>query len=90
MAVKTHCFNGRRYEIDMPGRIHGTTEQYRLNKRVMLIAVEPGTKTELETCIHESLHAENWATTEEVVERVGREIADFLWRLNFRRILKEK
>lgn len=88
MAVKTHVFNGRRYEIDMPGRIHGSTEQYRLNKRIMLIAVDLGTKDELETCIHESLHAENWAKAEKVVERVGREIADFLWRLGYRRTKK--
>ena len=88
MAIKTHVFNGRKYVIDMPGRIHGTTDQFRLNQRVMLIAVDPGTKDELETCIHEGLHAENWATTEKVVERVGREIADFLWRLGYRRIKK--
>lgn len=88
MAVKSHVFNGRRYEIDMPGRIDGTTEQYRLDKRIMLIAVDRGTKNELETCIHESLHAENWAATEKVVERVGKEIADFLWRLGYRRVKK--
>ena len=88
MAVKTHKFNGRVYDIDMPGPIHGTTEQYRLNKRIMLIAVDPDTKDELETCIHESLHAENWAATEKVVERVSREIADFLWRLGYRRTKK--
>ncbi len=88
MAVRTHKFNGRIYVIDMPGRTDGTTDQYKLNQRVMLIMVDPGTKNELETFIHESLHAENWAKTEKVVERVGREIADFLWRLGYRRIKK--
>ncbi|KKM21603.1 hypothetical protein LCGC14_1633730 [marine sediment metagenome] len=88
MAVKTHVFNGRRYEIDMPGRIDGCVDQYQLNKRVMLITTEPHTKEELEACVHESLHAENWAATEKVIERTGREIADFLWRLGYRRTKK--
>ncbi len=88
MAVKTHKFNGRRYVIDMPGRIDGCVDQYELNTRTMLIVTELYTKEELEACIHESLHAENWAATEKVVERVGREIADFLWRLGFRRTKK--
>ena len=83
--VRTHTFNGRRYEIDMPGRIDGTTEQYRLDKRIMLIATEPHTRNELETIIHECLHAENWAATEEVVTRVANEIGNFLWRLGYRR-----
>ena len=88
MAVKTHIFNGRKYEIDVSGPIHGVTDQFRLNKRIMFIAVKPNTKDELETFIHEGLHAENWAATEKVVERVGREIADFLWRLGYRRTKK--
>ena len=88
MAVRTHKFNGRTYVIDMPGRIDGCVDQYKLNKRTILIATEPFTKEELEACIHESLHAENWAATEKVVERTGKEIADFLWRLGYRRTKK--
>ncbi len=88
MAVRTHKFNGRKYHILMSNHIDGFVEQYKLGGRTMMITVDPGTKIELETCIHESLHAENWAATEKVVERVGREIADFLWRLGYRRTKK--
>ena len=51
-----------------------------------MIAAKPGTRDELETCIHEALHAENWAAKEATVHRVGAEIGDFLWRLGFRRV----
>ena len=87
-TVRTHKFNGRRYRIDTLPLIDGFTDTYGLNERHLTITTEPGTKRELETFIHESLHAENWAKTEKVVERVGREIADFLWRLGYRRIKK--
>ena len=88
MAVRTHKFNGRKYHIIVSYRIDGFVEQYKLGGRTMMITVDPGTKNELETYIHESLHAENWATTEKVVERVSKEIADFLWRLGYRRTKK--
>lgn len=88
MAVKTHSFNGRCYKIDQLPLIDGFTDTYKLNDRHLTVMVKPGTKRELETFIHESLHAENWAKTEKVVERVGKEIADFLWRLGYRRIKK--
>ena len=37
------------------------------------------------TAIHELLHAENWAETEEVVDRVSSEIGKVLWRAGYRR-----
>ena len=87
--VRTHTFNGRSYKIDMPGgKLDGYVDQYKLNTRNMIIMSESGAKNELETLLHESLHAENWAATEKVVTRVGKEIADFLWRLGYRRTKK--
>ena len=89
MTVRTHVFNGRRYLIDVLGPVDGFTEQYTMDHiRSIIITVAPGTKNELETYIHESLHAENWAATEKVVSRVGKEIADFLWRLGYRKTKK--
>jgi len=35
--------------------------------------------------IHECLHAENWAKSEEEVDQVAGDIAKLLWRLGFRR-----
>ena len=72
----------------MTGPVDGLTDTYGMDERIMSILAVPGTKDELETLIHESLHAENWAASEEVVMRVGKEISDFLWRLGFRRAKK--
>ncbi len=84
--VCTHVFNGRRYKIFAPGPITGFTDIYHAKTPTLMIAAKPGTRDELETCIHEALHAENWAAKEATVHRVGAEIGDFLWRLGFRRV----
>ena len=83
--VKTHVFNGRRYYIDIDN-VDGWCDQYKTNKRMIHIITKPNTKNELITILHESLHAENWAETEEVVDRVSTEIGSFLWRLGFRKV----
>ena len=84
--IKTHVFNGRRYYIDVD-KIDGWCDQYKLNnKRMIHILSNPTTKNGLITIIHEALHAENWAETEEVVDRVSAEIGSFLWRLGFRKV----
>jgi len=84
--VKTHIFNGRRYYIDID-KIDGWCDQYKLeNKRMLHIITDLETKNGLITTIHEALHAENWAETEEVVDRVSREIGNFLWRLGYRKV----
>ncbi len=83
--VRTHMFNGRLYKINILSPVDGITDTYKLDDRHLTIMAEPHSKAELETFIHEALHAENWAATEQVVTRVGREIGNFLWRLNYRR-----
>lgn len=87
--VKTHIFNGRKYNVYIRRPVDGLTDLYSLdsqNSREMNIFADIETKNGLITLIHESLHAENWATTENVVDRVSVEIGNFLWRLGFRRI----
>lgn len=39
----------------------------------------------LETAIHEAMHAEDPDITERVIERRGRSMARWLWRLGYRR-----
>ena len=84
--VKTHKFNGRRYNIFF-GQIDGCCDQYHISEKDREIAIlaAPFTKEELITIVHESLHASNWAATEEVVDRVSTEVGSLLWRLNYRR-----
>ncbi len=83
--LKTHVFNRRRYYIDIDN-VDGWCDQYKNNKRMIHIVTKPNTKNELITILHESLHAENWAETEEVVDRVSTEIGSFLWRLGYRKV----
>ena len=86
MKVKTHTFNGRKYDIYF-GQIDGCCEQYSIKPtdREIAIFAKPNTRNELETIIHECLHAENWAATEGVVDRVSSEIGGLLWRLGYRK-----
>lgn len=82
--VRSHRFNGRLYKIDIR-EIDGFCDQYKEDgSREMFIGVDLNTKNGLITAIHESLHAENWAETEEVVDRVSTEVGTFLWRLGYR------
>jgi len=83
--VRTHSFNGRRYKVELTGRLDGVCDQYNLDKRFLMIMAKPHTRNELITILHESLHASNWAATEEVVDRVSMEIGSLLWRLGYRR-----
>jgi len=84
--VKTHSFNGVVYDIDITGPIDGRCESpHECGNPTLAIYTKEKTLSELEALIHESLHAEGWAKTEKVIERTAKEIARFLWRLNFRR-----
>ena len=83
--VKTHTFNGRKYKIDMLGPIDGASDLYKCNDRHLMICADPLTQAELITILHESLHVENWAQSEEIVDRVSTDIGKLLWRLGYRR-----
>ena len=83
--VRTHTFNGRKYKIEIkPGPTDGVCDQYKL-ERLLSIYADLETENGLITALHEALHAENWAATEDVVDRVSTEIGNFLWRLGYRR-----
>ena len=86
--VKTHTFNGINYDIDLYGKaIVGRCESpYETKKPALAIYTEEGTKLELETLIHEALHACFFAKTEKKVGQTAYDIGRFLWRLGFRRI----
>jgi hypothetical protein len=48
------------------------------------ILVPLKTRKGLITALHETLHAEDWVKSEKVVDRVSKEIGNFLWRLGYR------
>jgi len=84
--VKTHTFNRVRFDIDLYGKaIDGKCDYPYQCKPVIMICEDVNNYKGLESIIHECLHAEQWAKGEDVVDRTAREIAKFLWRLNFRR-----
>lgn len=84
--VKTHTFAGVSYDVDVEGPFDGICEFSQGIKRPALrVAVDIGTQGGLETLLHECLHAEVWAKTEEVVDRASYDITRLLWRLGYRR-----
>lgn len=85
-CVKTHKFNGIKYDIDFCGPIDGNCDYPKGQRPSIRILCNPESKNGLITLIHESLHAENWAITEEVVDRVSTEIGNLLWKLGYRKI----
>jgi hypothetical protein len=84
--VKTHTLNGTIFEIDLAniGAMDGICDYPRSTRPAIHIGPNINTKNGLETLLHECLHIENWAQTEEVVDRAAKEIANLLWRLGYR------
>ena len=85
---KTHTFNGVKYDIDISDPLDGYCDSPRGGKPTLRIVSNLNTKTGLITVLHEALHAEGWAVSEDVVDRVSSEIGNLLWRLNYRRQVK--
>jgi len=81
--VKTHFFNGIRYNIRF-AQFDGATDIDSV-ARDMLIGAKPNTQSELITIIHESMHAGNWDKHEETIDKSSRDIGRLLWRLGYRR-----
>jgi hypothetical protein len=84
MNVKTHAFNGKKYDIDICGKLDGFASQGGKNE-TMMIFCDLDTFTGLETLIHEALHACNWKAKEPEVLQTGKDIARFLWRVGYRK-----
>ena len=86
MRVKTATFNKVKYDIDMCKPLDGTCDYPRGGKPSIRIMTQPKTFAELEALLHETLHAEDWSKSEEIVTRIAHEQARLLWRLGYRRI----
>ncbi len=85
--VKTHTFAGVLYDVDVEQPFSGICDFPRSGKQPALrVSADINTRKGLESLLHECLHAECWAKTEEVVDRASYDIARLLWRLGFRKI----
>ncbi len=81
--IKTHVFNGQKYLITLGG-CDGICVTPSKRECELVIMADLGTKEGLTTAIHEALHACNWSTSEEKVEKTSKDIGRFLWRLGYR------
>lgn len=85
--MKSHTFRGKRYKIMldyvMQGFVHdGSTRD---SSRYIYIAANLQPKEHLRVALHEAMHAENPEMSEQMVESQSSEMANFLWRLGYRR-----
>ena len=83
MRVKV---NGRYWNlrfIDMDAL--GDCDPPEAKQKRIHIATDLDPKTELETTIHELMHAAAWPASEEYIETVSNDIANVLWRLGYRK-----
>ena len=82
MNIKTHTFNGVKYDIDFCGPIDGYASQGGKDE-TMMITCPMDSPQFLETVLHESLHACNWTATEENVLVTAKDIARLLKRIGY-------
>lgn len=83
--IRTHKFNGVRYDIDIDSNCAGYCDAPRGNNRPCLyVGTDITTKKGLHDLLHEILHASRWGVAEEKVERTATEMTSLLWRLDFR------
>jgi hypothetical protein len=80
--VKTHSFNGIRYQV-LIGHFDGVADTD--DKYSIVVNGELDTRKDLITLIHEAMHAGNWAKHEDTIDRSSTEIGKLLWRLGYRR-----
>ena len=63
----------------------GECQAPHIKQREMLIPMSGNSQHDLDTCIHEMLHACFWDIDEEGIHESAAEIARLLWRLGWRR-----
>ena len=76
-------FNGVKYRVDLEP-FDAICTPPKLIDREAVILLPKGfkhNKYTLELLIHEAVHCSDWSLPEAAVERMGREIANMLWRL---------
>lgn len=87
--MRYHTFRGRKYKIKKirKGKDYlGICDPPDEIGKVIEIPVEGKNKTDLSTIIHEALHASFWDLDDQPVDEGADSIANFLWRLGWRKI----
>lgn len=84
--VRTHRFNGVKYEIKIIPHTVGQCTYPRNKDATPSIDVfhDLNTKEGIRILLHECLHAEDWSKNHDLIKRASIEISSLLWRLGFR------
>lgn len=94
-VLMMHRFNGRLFSIGaaeaLPKNVLGMTTSRDESFPAIVFDHRLGGEQALEVCIHEALHAFfDDRLDEETVEKAGKDISGFLWRLGYRLDDKKK
>ena len=84
--MRTFRFRGKRYRV-VAEALYGMCDSPKKRDPAIYLFADLSKKEGLDTCIHEALHAEFWGVSERKVERAATEIADFLWKLGYRKVV---
>lgn len=68
----------------------GLTEAPHIKGKRILIRENMSQLDELDTTLHEGLHAADWSKDEEWIEEAAHDIARLLWRMGWRKVGKRK
>ena len=85
---KTLTIRGRRWRLVDVANHKGKELGYCSNpdiEKEIAIPIDGDTESELDTIIHELIHAAQWDLAEEAVEEMACSIAGALWRLGWRK-----
>ena len=90
--MKSHVFRGHRWVL---GRVRGKYEKGACDApsvpgKEIDVPIGGARLQDLDTCIHEALHACFWDLDEEAVDATAADIAAFLWRLGWRKKVKRR
>lgn len=82
MRVK---IRGRYFRLTFERLPRGTDGLCEMESRRIKIRKSQGGEAQLDTLLHELLHAAHWDLAEESIEETARDVARVLWRLGYRR-----
>jgi hypothetical protein len=85
--IRSHTFAGHRYRVrNLAGVSRDALGQCDFERKIVNIPIHGDTLAELDTIIHEAIHAAMPWLTEWIVDKTATSIAKLLWRLGWRRL----
>ena len=85
--VIRHSFRGKRFKVclDETMKNYGECSSPLAGVREIKIRRGQSSRAELDSIIHESLHASFWAKDESIVKQTANDISRLLWKLGYRK-----